>query len=115
MKQTVEDDKLKDKISDADKTTITEKCKEVIDWLDKNQVGLSLLSQPPPSLLVYCMMIKPATYEILMISQPWRTELILSFVLNKCDLTNFYIKFSCLLDGGEGRVRTPAEGARKDM
>lgn len=41
MKQTVEDDKLKDKISDADKSTILEKCKEAIDWLDKNQVGKS--------------------------------------------------------------------------
>ena len=38
MKSTVEDDKLKDKISDADKSTILDKCKEAIEWLDKNQV-----------------------------------------------------------------------------
>ena len=38
MKSTVEDEKLKDKISDDDKKTITDKCNEVIDWLDKNQV-----------------------------------------------------------------------------
>jgi len=37
MKSTVEDDKVKDKISDEDKTLITEKCKEVIDWLEKNE------------------------------------------------------------------------------
>ena len=41
MKSTVEDDKLKDKISDADKSTILDKCKEAIEWLDKNQVRTS--------------------------------------------------------------------------
>ena len=39
MKSTVEDEKLKDKISDEDKATITEKCNEVISWLDSNQVS----------------------------------------------------------------------------
>ena len=38
MKNTVNDEKLKDKISDDDKKTIEDKCKEVIDWLDQNQV-----------------------------------------------------------------------------
>ena len=37
MKSTVEDEKVKDKISDEDKTLITEKCKEVIDWLKRNE------------------------------------------------------------------------------
>ena len=37
MKSTVEDDKVKDKISEEDKKSITDKCKEVIDWLDHNQ------------------------------------------------------------------------------
>ena len=37
MKSTVEDDKVKDKISEEDKTAITEKCKEVIEWLEKNE------------------------------------------------------------------------------
>jgi len=37
MKSTVEDEKLKDKISDEDKQKITEKCNEVIRWLDGNQ------------------------------------------------------------------------------
>lgn len=38
MKSTVEDEKLKDKISAEDKKTIVDKCNEVIAWLDKNQV-----------------------------------------------------------------------------
>uniref|UniRef100_A0A672K757 Heat shock cognate 71 kDa protein n=1 Tax=Sinocyclocheilus grahami TaxID=75366 RepID=A0A672K757_SINGR len=38
MKSTVEDDKLKDKISAEDKKTIIDKCNEVIAWLDRNQV-----------------------------------------------------------------------------
>ena len=40
MKSTVEDEKLKDKITDEDKTKIVDKCQEVISWLDSNQVGL---------------------------------------------------------------------------
>jgi len=39
MKSTVEDDKLKDKISEGDKKTITDKCSEVISWLDANQLA----------------------------------------------------------------------------
>jgi L1 cell adhesion molecule like protein len=39
MKSTVEDEKLKDKISDEDKTKIVEKCNEVIRWLDANQTA----------------------------------------------------------------------------
>ena len=38
MKSTVEDDKLKDKISAEEKQTILDKCKEVLEWLDSNQV-----------------------------------------------------------------------------
>jgi L1 cell adhesion molecule like protein len=37
MKQTIEDEKLKDKISDSDRDTIKTKCDEVIHWLDGNQ------------------------------------------------------------------------------
>uniref|UniRef100_A0A8C6NK58 Heat shock protein family A (Hsp70) member 8b n=1 Tax=Nothobranchius furzeri TaxID=105023 RepID=A0A8C6NK58_NOTFU len=37
MKSTVEDDKLKDKISNEDKQKVLEKCNEVISWLDRNQ------------------------------------------------------------------------------
>lgn len=37
MKSTVEDEKFKDKITDADKKTIVEKCDEAIKWLDGNQ------------------------------------------------------------------------------
>ncbi len=40
MKQTVDDEKLKGKISDEDKKTIMDKCEEVLDWLDNNQVSL---------------------------------------------------------------------------
>ena len=39
MKSTVEDEKLKDKITEEDKKSITEKCTDVINWLDTNQVG----------------------------------------------------------------------------
>ena len=38
MKSTVEDEKLKGKISDEDKQKILDKCNEIISWLDKNQV-----------------------------------------------------------------------------
>jgi L1 cell adhesion molecule like protein len=39
MKSTVEDEKLKDKITDADRKTILEKCSEIIRWLDSNQLA----------------------------------------------------------------------------
>ena len=39
MKQTVEDDKLKDKISDADRQTVLTKCNDTIKWLDNNQLA----------------------------------------------------------------------------
>lgn len=39
MKSTVEDEKLKDKISADDKKTITDKCTDVISWLDSNQLA----------------------------------------------------------------------------
>lgn len=45
MKSTVEDEKLAGKISDDDKTKILEKCKEVISWLDKNQVNRQSFSR----------------------------------------------------------------------
>jgi len=42
MKQTIEDDKLKDKISDDDRKTVLDKCNEVISWIDGNQVSLAV-------------------------------------------------------------------------
>merc|ERR1712198_385473 len=39
MKSTLDDKKLKDKISDSDKETITKKCDEIIKWLDANQLA----------------------------------------------------------------------------
>merc|ERR1712210_166280 len=39
MKQTVEDDKVKDKISEDEIKTISDKCSETIQWLDANQLG----------------------------------------------------------------------------
>jgi len=39
MKSTVEDEKFKDKISEADKKTIVDKCNEMISWLDANQLA----------------------------------------------------------------------------
>ncbi|XP_051895803.1 heat shock cognate 71 kDa protein isoform X2 [Pristis pectinata] len=39
MKATIEDEKLKGKISDDDKQKVLDKCNEVISWLDKNQTA----------------------------------------------------------------------------
>lgn len=39
MKSTIEDEKLKDKISDEDREKVLEKCNEIIKWIDGNQVG----------------------------------------------------------------------------
>jgi len=39
MKSTLEDDKFKDKLTEADKTTIMDKCNEIIKWLDANQLA----------------------------------------------------------------------------
>lgn len=39
MKATMEDDKLKDKLSDSDKTLIMDKCNDTIKWLDANQLA----------------------------------------------------------------------------
>ena len=37
VKQTMEEDKVKDKISDEDKQAVVEKAEEVLGWLDTNQ------------------------------------------------------------------------------
>lgn len=39
MKATMEDDKLKEKITDNDKTLIMDKCNDTIKWLDANQLA----------------------------------------------------------------------------
>merc|ERR1719322_271575 len=39
MKSTLDDEKLKDKISESDKETITKKCDEIIKWLHANQLA----------------------------------------------------------------------------
>jgi len=39
MKSTVEDEKLKDKITEQDRKTILDKCNEIIRWLDTNQLA----------------------------------------------------------------------------
>jgi len=39
MKTTLDDDKIKDKISEDDMKTITDKCDEAIKWLDANQLA----------------------------------------------------------------------------
>lgn len=39
MKSTLEDEKLKDKISDSDRDIINKKCDEIIKWLDANQLA----------------------------------------------------------------------------
>jgi len=39
MKQTIEDEKLKDKLSEEDRKKIQEKCQETLSWLDANQTA----------------------------------------------------------------------------
>merc|ERR1711977_213381 len=39
LKQSVEDEKIKDKISSEDKAKLVVKCDEVINWLDNNQTA----------------------------------------------------------------------------
>merc|ERR1711915_704123 len=39
MKTTIEDEKVKDKISDDDRKAINDKCDEAIKWLDANQLA----------------------------------------------------------------------------
>lgn len=39
MKQSVEGDEMKDKISESDRKTILSKCEETIQWLDRNQLA----------------------------------------------------------------------------
>ena len=39
MKSTIEDEKLKDKISQEDRDKVMEKCNEIIKWIDGNQVS----------------------------------------------------------------------------
>merc|ERR1712223_1760703 len=39
MKTTIEDEKMKDKISDDDREAINDKCDEAIKWLDANQLA----------------------------------------------------------------------------
>ena len=39
MKSTMEDDKVKDKVSEQECEEVISKCKEVIDWIGKNQTA----------------------------------------------------------------------------
>merc|ERR1719500_2103272 len=39
MKSTLDDEKVNDKISDADRKVITDKCDDAIKWLDANQTA----------------------------------------------------------------------------
>jgi len=39
MKSTVEDEKLKDKMSESDRKLILDKCQDIIKWLDANQLA----------------------------------------------------------------------------
>jgi len=39
MKSTVEDEKVKDKIPEADRKTVLDKCNDIIRWLDANQLA----------------------------------------------------------------------------
>lgn len=41
MKSTMEDEKLKDKISAEDKQKVLDKCNEAVRWIDANQVSLA--------------------------------------------------------------------------
>lgn len=39
MKQTIEDEKIKDKVSESERQTVLDKCSEAIKWLDANQLA----------------------------------------------------------------------------
>merc|ERR1712115_208729 len=39
MKSTIDDDKLKEKITEAERKSITRKCDEALSWLDSNQLA----------------------------------------------------------------------------
>merc|ERR1711918_228861 len=39
MRNTLDDEKVKDKFEEADKTAIEDKVKEIIEWLDANQLA----------------------------------------------------------------------------
>ncbi|KAJ1107898.1 hypothetical protein NDU88_005285 [Pleurodeles waltl] len=39
IKQTMEDEKLRSKLSEQDKSKVLSKCQEVVNWLDKNQMA----------------------------------------------------------------------------
>merc|ERR1712034_156702 len=39
MKSTIDDEKLKDKITEAERKSITSKCDEALSWLDSNQLA----------------------------------------------------------------------------
>ena len=39
MKSTMEDDKVKNKVSEQEREEVISKCKEVIDWIDRNQTA----------------------------------------------------------------------------
>lgn len=39
MKSSVEDDKVKDKLSEDERKSVLDKCKEVLSWLDRNQTA----------------------------------------------------------------------------
>ena len=39
MKSTMDDDKVKDKVSEQERENIISKCEEVIDWIDNNQTA----------------------------------------------------------------------------
>lgn len=39
MKTTLDDEKVKDKISEEDRKTLMSKCEEVIEWIDANQAA----------------------------------------------------------------------------
>jgi len=39
LKSSIENDSVKNKISEEDRTKICDKCKDVLDWLDNNQTA----------------------------------------------------------------------------
>merc|ERR1712243_200865 len=39
LKSSLENDNVKNKISEADRSKVCDKCKEVLDWLDSNQMA----------------------------------------------------------------------------
>merc|ERR1711879_529329 len=66
MRNTLQEEKLKDKFEDGDKDKIEAAVKEALDWLDKNQLAAKVVC---PTCLVVCLALVEAVAAV---APPWR-------------------------------------------